>query len=100
MIGNPVAGSLQPLDFVHTVKEVPELQRFDCNIDSLIPDPILDSSNIRPQNWAQLVELIESSHGDYDGFVILHGTDTMVYSASALSFLSEGLGKPVFACYC
>lgn len=89
------SGTLKPFDFKQILDEVPELAKFAYRIDSLSFDPIIDSSDVEPQTWVKLAQVIEKSYGDYDGFVILHGTDTMAYSASALSFMLEDLGKPV-----
>ncbi|MCQ2135499.1 MAG: type I asparaginase [Bacteroidales bacterium] len=88
-------GTLKPFDFKQIIDEVPELAKFAYKIDSLSFDPIIDSSDVEPQTWIKLAQVIEKSYEDYDGFVILHGTDTMAYSASALSFMLEDLGKPV-----
>jgi L-asparaginase len=74
---------------------VPELGKFAYRIDSYTFDPLIDSSDVEPSLWLALANLIEEKYDDYDGFVILHGTDTMAYSASALSFIIEGLTKPV-----
>ncbi|MDA3890241.1 MAG: asparaginase [Salinivirgaceae bacterium] len=95
MINDPETGSLAPFDFAHIMKKVPELKRFDLQLNTITFHEIVDSSNITPTIWIQLAELIENNYNEYDGFVILHGTDTMAYSASALSFLLENLEKPV-----
>lgn len=92
---DPAIQALRPFDFNQILAEVPELRKFAYKIDSFTFDPIIDSSDVDPQNWIKLVSIIESRYDDYDGFVILHGTDTMAYSASALSFMIEGLTKPV-----
>ena len=86
---------LVPFDFSGISDEVPELRKFACRIDSYTFDPLIDSSDVEPRLWQQLAELIKARYDDYDGFVILHGTDTMSYSASALSFMLDGLDKPV-----
>ena len=86
---------LVPFDFSGIADEVPELRKFACRIDSYTFDPLIDSSDVEPRLWQQLAELIKTRYDDYDGFVILHGTDTMSYSASALSFMLDGLDKPV-----
>lgn len=88
-------GALRPFDFSQILAEVPELRKFAYKIDSVTFDPLIDSSDIEPDNWIRLVSIIEEKYDDYDGFVVLHGTDTMAYSASALSFMIEGLTKPV-----
>ncbi len=86
---------LVPFDFSQILGEVPELQKFTFKIDSYTFDPLIDSSDVEPGMWKDLALLIREKYDDYDGFVVLHGTDTMAYSASALSFMLEGLGKPV-----
>lgn len=95
MINDPETGSLTPFDFKHLLNRVPELKRFGFNLSSLTFDQIVDSSNIKPETWIKLAVLIKENYNKYDGFVVLHGTDTMAYSASALSFLLENLEKPV-----
>lgn len=89
------AQALKPFDFTQILEEVPELRKFTCKIDSCTFDPLIDSSDVEPSLWLSLAALIEEKYDDYDGFVILHGTDTMAYSASALSFMIEDLTKPV-----
>lgn len=92
---DPQVGALVPFDFSQILAEVPELAKFAYRIDSHTFDPLIDSSDVEPAMWVSLVQLIEDRYDDYDGFVILHGTDTMAYSASTLSFMIEGLTKPV-----
>ena len=92
---DPSIQALRPFDFSQILEEVPELSKFAYRIDSYTFDPLIDSSDVEPTLWVSLAELIESRYDMYDGFVILHGTDTMAYSASALSFMIEGLTKPV-----
>ena len=92
---DPVLQALIPFDFSQILDEVPELGKFAYKIDSYTFDPIIDSSDVEPALWISLVRLIEERYDEYDGFVILHGTDTMAYSASTLSFMIEGLTKPV-----
>lgn len=86
---------LKPFDFKQITTEVPELRKFGCRIDSFSFDPVIDSSDAGTEFWCTLADLVGSSYDNYDGFVILHGTDTMAYSASALSFMLENLEKPV-----
>lgn len=86
---------LIPFDFSQIIEKVPELKRFDFELTVLAFDELLDSSNIQPHHWLTLASVIETFYEEYDAFVILHGTDTMAYSASALSFLLENLAKPV-----
>lgn len=92
---DPTVQALRPFDFSQILEEVPELGKFACRIDSYTFDPLIDSSDVEPAFWIELVNLIEEKYDLYDGFVVLHGTDTMAYSASAVSFLIEGLTKPV-----
>ncbi len=86
---------LVPFNFSQILSEVPELQKFTFKIDSCTFDPLIDSSDVEPGMWKELATLIKEKYDQYDGFVVLHGTDTMAYSASALSFMLEGLAKPV-----
>lgn len=95
MVLDPESGSLIPIDFRHITDHVPELRKFGYDIHSVSFDPVRDSSNIDPEVWVRMAEIIENSYNDFDGFVVLHGTDTMAYSASALSFMLENLAKPV-----
>ncbi len=88
-------GSLRPFDFDELYNYMPSLELFDFKIDSYSFDPIIDSANISPDYWIKLVEVISENYEKYDGFVILHGTDTMSYTASALSFMLDNLNKPV-----
>lgn len=95
MIENPETGALENFNFDHLLKHVPELKRFNYRISSYQFDPPLDSSDMEPAYWAKLVKIINYNYDYFDGFVILHGTDTMAYTASALSFMLENLSKPV-----
>lgn len=95
MVENPETGALESFDFEHVQNHVPELKRFKFRIDTKAFNPPLDSSDMEPAYWRRMVEIIVDNYVLYDGFVILHGTDTMAYSASALSFMLENLGKPV-----
>ena len=92
---NPKTGALEPLDFEHLIVSIPELESLNVDIDVYQFQPPIDSSDMTPQLWAQLVNIITERYALYDGFVILHGTDTMAYTASALSFMLENLTKPV-----
>lgn len=92
---DPTVQALVPFNFSQILEEVPELNKFAYKIDTFTFDPLIDSSDVEPSLWISLAGLIEEKYDDYDGFVILHGTDTMAYSASALSFMIEGLTKPV-----
>ena len=95
MVHDPGTGALVPFNFDHIQEQVPELKRFEFSIDSISFDPLIDSSEVTPAVWIKIAEIIESKYHNYDGFVVLHGTDTMAYSASALSFMLDNLGKPV-----
>lgn len=92
---DPTVGALTPFDFSQILDEVPELGKFAYRIDSHTFEPLIDSSDVEPSLWMELTTLIERKYDEYDGFVILHGTDTMAYSASVLSFMLENLTKPV-----
>jgi L-asparaginase len=95
MMEDPRTGSLIPIDFEHILEHVPELNRFKVQLDvHTFADPI-DSSDITIENWQEIARVIRDSYDRYDGFVLLHGTDTMAYTASALSFMLENLDKPV-----
>ncbi|MBN1118647.1 MAG: asparaginase [Bacteroidales bacterium] len=95
MVRNSKNGSLKPFPFNHILDEIPELGRFNHQITSHTFNPPIDSSNIDPEQWVKLAEIIKTNYKIFDGFVVLHGTDTMAYSASALSFMLENLDKPV-----
>ena len=92
---DPVDGTLKPFNFNSLLEEVPELRKFGLTIDSYTFSPLIDSSDVEPALWQSLAGLIRERYEQYDGFVILHGTDTMAYSASALSFMLDNLCKPV-----
>lgn len=95
MINDPSTGVLKPFDFDHIKQEVPELMRLDCSIETISFDEPIDSSNMSPEVWKDLVKIIEDNYATYDGFVVLHGTDTMAYTASAVSYMIENLKKPI-----
>jgi len=92
---DPTVQALRPFDFSQILEEVPELGKFAYRIDSYTFDPLIDSSDVEPAMWQELVRVIEDRYDSYDGFVVLHGTDTMAYSASVVSFMLEELTKPV-----
>ena len=95
MVRDPQTGALHPAD-MQTFKEVvPELFAGDIQVDMIPFEPLLDSSDLNPDNWRQMARVVKENYDEYDGFVILHGTDTMAYSASALSFMFDNLCKPV-----
>jgi L-asparaginase len=95
MVYDPKASQLIPFDFEQVLDRVPELNRLDIEITILTLHDIIDSSNMKPAVWVELARIIEDNYDQYDSFVILHGTDTMAYTASALSFMLIGLNKPV-----
>ena len=92
---NPHPGALEPFDFEHLLGNVPELAQFDTLIDTFQFSPPIDSSDMTPAHWTDLSHCIADNYVNYDGFVVLHGTDTMAYTASALSYMLENLTKPV-----
>lgn len=95
MVHDPSSGVLVPFDFTQIKQQVPELERFSYNIDAITFEPLLDSSDVNPSSWVKMAGIIEENYDKYDGFVILHGTDTMAFSASALSYMLENTAKPV-----
>jgi L-asparaginase len=95
MMTDPVTKTLKPINFEQIMDNVPELEKLNCKIKVHSFEEIIDSSNMNPEIWSELASLIESHYDEVDGFVILHGSDTMAYTASALSFMLENLGKPV-----
>ena len=95
MIQNAETGALESFNFDHLLNHVPELKSLSINIDAITFDPPIDSSDMEPEMWSKIVANIEENYERYDGFVILHGTDTMSFTASALSFMLEDLMKPV-----
>ena len=95
MVCDRESGALLPADMETFKAFVPELFTSDIHIDMEAFTPLLDSSDVNPENWARMAHAVSDHYVDYDGFVILHGTDTMSYSASALSFMLENLNKPV-----
>ncbi len=92
---DPESSALVPFKFYQILEEVPELKKFGCKIDTYSFDPPIDSSEIKTDFWVDIANLINENYNKYDGFVVLHGTDTMSYSASALSFMFENLEKPI-----
>ncbi|MCK8481023.1 asparaginase [Psychroserpens algicola] len=95
MIKHPETGALKSFDFKNLLKNIPELKLLDCNIDAVSFEEPIDSSNMNVTYWVQIAEIIEDNYDAFDGFVVLHGSDTMSYSASALSFMFENLAKPI-----
>jgi L-asparaginase len=95
MMKDPDTGALKSFDFDNLLEKIPELKLLDCTIQTISFKEVIDSSNMNPNYWVTIAEIIESYYNKCDGFVVLHGSDTMSYSASALSFILEGLNKPV-----
>ena len=89
------SGALKAFNFKELLQKIPELQQLDCTIETISFEKPIDSSNISPSQWVTLATIIEQNYAAFDGFVVLHGSDTMSYSASALSFMLENLNKPV-----
>ena len=92
---NPRTGALEPFNFESLLSNVPELQQVSTEIATFQFNPPIDSSDMSPERWVDLAHVITNNYNLYDGFVILHGTDTMAYTASALSYMLENLTKPV-----
>jgi L-asparaginase len=88
-------GALKAFNFSKLLHNIPELKLLDCEIETFSFETPIDSSNMNPENWAEMALTIENNYASFDGFVVLHGSDTMSYSASALSFMLENLSKPV-----
>lgn len=95
MIENPETKALEPFDFTHLIDNVPKIKLLNYRIDNISFEPPIDSSDMNPAHWIDIARTIEQNYAKYDGFVVLHGTDTMAYTASALSFMLENLAKPV-----
>ena len=88
-------GVLKAFNFSKLLQKIPDLKQLDCEIDTVSFENPIDSSNMNPEKWSEIAEIIEVNYIRFDGFVVLHGSDTMSYSASALSFMFENLSKPV-----
>lgn len=88
-------GALKAFNFSKLLQRIPELKQLDCEIETISFENPIDSSNMNPEKWAKIATIIEDNYHLFDGFVVLHGSDTMSYSASALSFMLENLSKPV-----
>ncbi len=95
MIVNPETGSFKPFDFNSISKQIPALQSFGYRLETISFENPIDSAALKPDTWVKLAEVLKKNHSDFDGFVILHGTDTMAYTASALSFMLQDFHKPV-----
>jgi L-asparaginase len=90
-----VTGALKAFNFSKLLQRIPELKLLDCEIETISFDNPIDSSNMNPEKWVKLATIIEENYTSFDGFVVLHGSDTMSYTASALSFMMEHLAKPI-----
>jgi L-asparaginase len=88
-------GALKAFNFSKLLNKIPELKQLDCSIETISFENPIDSSNMNPEKWAKLAVMIENNYDNYDGFVVLHGSDTMSYTASALSFMLENVAKPI-----
>ena len=88
-------GALKAFNFSKLLQKIPELKQLDCEIETISFEKPMDSSNLNPKHWIQIAEIIEENYSNFNGFVVLHGSDTMSYTASALSFILENLNKPV-----
>ena len=95
MIEDPETKTLRPFDFNHLMENVPKVKMLNYSIDNLQFEQPIDSSDMNPEHWQHIAASIGENYDKYDGFVVLHGTDTMAYTASALSFMLQGLSKPV-----
>ncbi|MBV2194886.1 MAG: asparaginase [Flavobacterium sp.] len=95
MVKDFETGALKAFDFNELLSRIPELHLLDCQIETISFEVPIDSSNMNISNWQKMAKIIEENYSKFDGFVVLHGSDTMSYSASALSFMLEDLAKPV-----
>lgn len=95
MVHDHETDELKPFSFESLLESIPELKSFDIDLETAELSRIIDSSNMRPELWIELAGMVEFHYEHYDGFVILHGTDTLAYTASALSFMIQGLNKPI-----
>ena len=95
MVQNKETGALHPVGLRLAEDVIPELASSEIEVESLSFEPLIDSSDVNPDNWSRMAKAVYDHYNGYDGFVILHGTDTMSYSGSALSFMLRNLGKPV-----
>jgi len=95
MVRDEGSGALKAFDFDSLINEIPEIKKLKCNIEATSFNEPIDSSNMQPSDWLKIAQIIFDNYDKHDGFVVLHGSDTMAYTASALSFLLENLSKPV-----
>jgi L-asparaginase len=95
MIQDLKSGSLKAFDFKHLSEQIPELERLNVNLNAISFAEPVDSSEMNIVHWKRIAEMVHENYNKYDGFVVLHGSDTMAYTASALSFMLQNLSKPV-----
>jgi L-asparaginase len=95
MLKDYKTGALKNFNFDKLLKHIPEINQLNCEVNSVSFKNPIDSSNMNPKSWIKIVDIIEKKYDKYDGFVVLHGSDTMAYTASAISFMLENLCKPV-----
>ncbi len=95
MMHDVATGSLKPFNFKALTNQIPELKKFDVELSSISFKHPIDSSDMQPEVWIEMAQIIQANYSKYDGFVILHGSDTMSFTASALSFMLENLAKPI-----
>ena len=95
MMKNFETGALKAFNFSKLLNKIPELKQLDCEIETISFENPIDSSNMNSIHWIKIAKMIDENYASFDGFVVLHGSDTMSYSASALSFMLENLNKPV-----
>ena len=95
MINDPKTGVLKAFDFNHLSNQIPELDRLNVDLKAISFEQPVDSSEMNPERWSEIAAIVFENYAQFDGFVILHGSDTMAFSASALSFMLQGLKKPV-----
>lgn len=95
MVEDTETGALEPFNFSHLESNIPEIKRLNFHVKSYLFDPPIDSSDVSPEKWIAMAKIIKDHYDDYDGFVILHGTDTMAYTASVMSLMFENLTKPI-----
>ena len=95
MINDPKTGVLKAFDFNHLSNQIPELDRLNVELKAISFEQPVDSSEMNPERWSEIAAIVFENYDQFDGFVILHGSDTMAYTASALSFMLQGLSKPV-----
>ena len=95
MINDPETGALKPFDFESLYHSIPELKQFEYELDTYSVEEPIDSSDMNPELWGDIAQTIFDNYAKYDGFVVLHGTDTMAFTTAALSFMLQGLNKPI-----